>query len=514
MIEPRPALTVEPQAPTHVNPLLGGRPVAALIVISVLVATVTLLLPSTPTYDPWAWIIWGREIADGHLNTRHGPSWKPLPVLFTTLFAHTGEAAPALWLVVARAGALLALAMAWRLASRLAGGGRAGVAAGTLAVVALVASEGWFRNAALGNSEGLLVAFTLWAVESHLDGRRHHAFAIGFAAGLLRPEVWPFLGLYALYLWVREPRRRPLVAGLLALLPVLWLAPELWGSGDLMRASERAQQPKADSPAFAKHPALEVLRQAGNMTSAPVQIAALLALALGLQGLRRNGLADRHGRVVVALGAGAAAWLGLVAVMTELGYSGNTRYLVPYAAVVCVLGGLGLVRAALFVGPRLGRGIRTDGRLGHPALARAAAGLAVVAAAAPFLVSPARSLSDQADEVRREAGTNRELTHAVRDAGGADKVLSCGQPATGPFYVPVLAWNLGLHVEQVYREPALPGVVFRAGIHRPPPAPGPRSSYRAIAGSGRWRVLAACAPSRRLQVAVPGAEVRRRGRVR
>ena len=57
------------------------------------------LLPAGPTYDPWAWIIWGREITEGDLDTRTGPSWKPLPVLFTTPFALTGDAgAPELWL--------------------------------------------------------------------------------------------------------------------------------------------------------------------------------------------------------------------------------------------------------------------------------------------------------------------------------------------------------------------------------------------------------------------------------
>ena len=55
-------------------------------------------------------------------------------------------------------------------------------------------------TSARGNSEGLLVALCLWALERHLDGRRRDAFLLGFAAGLLRPEVWPFLALYGLWL--------------------------------------------------------------------------------------------------------------------------------------------------------------------------------------------------------------------------------------------------------------------------------------------------------------------------
>src|SRR5215218_7228635 len=84
-------------------------------------AALSLLLPSTPSYDPWAWLGWGREVAALDLDTRFGPSWKPLPVLFTTAFSAFGEGAPALWLVVARAGALLGLVAAFKLGRRLAG---------------------------------------------------------------------------------------------------------------------------------------------------------------------------------------------------------------------------------------------------------------------------------------------------------------------------------------------------------------------------------------------------------
>ena len=101
--------------------LLGGCLAAALL---------SLLIGGHPTYDPWAWIIWGREIVEGDLDTRSGPSWKPLPMLFTIPFALAGDdAAPALWLVVARAGGLLALVMAFRLGRRLAGPAAGAIAA-------------------------------------------------------------------------------------------------------------------------------------------------------------------------------------------------------------------------------------------------------------------------------------------------------------------------------------------------------------------------------------------------
>src|SRR4051794_10773187 len=220
-----------------------------LIAGCVALAALSLLLPSTPTYDPWAWIIWGREVVHLDLSTVGGPSWKPLPVLFTAPFSLFGDAAPDLWLAIARAGGLLALAMAFRLARRLAGG-RWGLVAGAVAVLALLTSTGYIRAVWPGNSEGLLLAFLLWAIDSHISGRREQAFILGALAALLRPETWPFLGAYGLWLAWRNPRARKLVIGSAVVLLAVWFLPELWGSGELLRAAERANNPDPQSPAF------------------------------------------------------------------------------------------------------------------------------------------------------------------------------------------------------------------------------------------------------------------------
>src|SRR5688572_16619583 len=101
---------------------------ARIAAVSLLLATLSLLGPSEPSYDPWAWLVWGREVGQLSLDTVAGPSWKPLPVAFTTLFAQLDwidhRIAPALWILVARAGGIFALLMAFRVAARLAGGDR------------------------------------------------------------------------------------------------------------------------------------------------------------------------------------------------------------------------------------------------------------------------------------------------------------------------------------------------------------------------------------------------------
>jgi hypothetical protein len=46
-----------------------------LVVVGCLaLAALSLLTPSAPTYDPWSWIIWGREVVHLDLSTVGGPS--------------------------------------------------------------------------------------------------------------------------------------------------------------------------------------------------------------------------------------------------------------------------------------------------------------------------------------------------------------------------------------------------------------------------------------------------------
>src|ERR1700690_2692443 len=136
-------------APDGSSPLTSVRRVArSPAVVSVLICLVAAavsaaVLPTVPSYDPWSWIGWGREVSDPHLSfvVSGGPSWKPLPFLFTTIWGFFGGAAPTLWVATARWGGLLGLVAAWRLASRLVGDG-AGRAyplcAGLLAVVGVM----------------------------------------------------------------------------------------------------------------------------------------------------------------------------------------------------------------------------------------------------------------------------------------------------------------------------------------------------------------------------------------
>lgn len=172
------------------------------VALSVGLALVSLALPSAPGYDPWSWLIWGREVTSLDLSTSEGPAWKPLPVMVTAALAPLGhELAPAAWLAVARAGAVLAVLVAGRLAQRLAGGS---AVAGLAAAFGILFVPGWIEHAAVGNAEGLLTALLLLGLAALLGGRLRTALALVAVAALVRAEVWPFLAVVGAAVWCRN----------------------------------------------------------------------------------------------------------------------------------------------------------------------------------------------------------------------------------------------------------------------------------------------------------------------
>ncbi|HSD81672.1 MAG TPA: hypothetical protein VLB47_13470 [Solirubrobacteraceae bacterium] len=469
-----------PLAPAVAVPRALTRHRAALAVL--LLTALSFLFPSAPTYDPWAWIVWGREVVHLDLSTVDGPSWKPLPMLFTTPFALAGGLAPDLWLFVARAGARAGVVVVFRRVRRL-GGGWPGAAA---AAAAYALAPWTIRNGMMGNSEGLLVACALGAVERHLSGHRRLAFGLGIAAALLRPEAWPFVGLYGLWLAWRMPAARAFVAAGFASLPLLWLLPELWGSGDLLRAMHRAQQPVPGTPGAAADPIGAVLERFGSMLT-PAIWAGLAALVLALALRRAPG--RREERATLLLAAAGAVLVAEVAFMSSGGgFSGSTRYLILAAAVVIVLAGTGigwLVRAV------------AERRRPMPPVAAAAA---AVAAAAAFAAPSLARFEPTVRAIRYQANLTDDLPGAIERAGGRARLLACGRPYAGPFEVPKVAWQLRIHTSRVALRPKRPAVVFRTRTDpRFAAVPsldgvGGEDAVRTLSATRYWRIAAVCGP--------------------
>ncbi|MDP8992910.1 MAG: hypothetical protein M3N31_07670, partial [Actinomycetota bacterium] len=271
-------------------------------------AVLSVVWLHTPHFDPLAWTIWGREIASPEvaLSTLDGPSWKPLPVLFTTPLSLLGDAAPAAWLVIARASGLLAVVLAYRLGRRL--GSPAG---GVLAAVLLLVIPAWAQEVAFGGELGPLVALLLGAIDRHLDERPSQALVLGVGAGLLRTEIWPFLALYGIWAWRRRAVDRRLVAGLFLVLPVLWFVPEWVVSGNPFRAGEVARaSTEGRTPEFLADPVLEVLRRAYSLLPLPVHLLAVVAVLLAVR---------RREWALPLLAAGSLGWVAVVDAMAVLG---------------------------------------------------------------------------------------------------------------------------------------------------------------------------------------------------
>lgn len=509
-------------------------------------AALSLLAPYALAFDPWAWVVWGREAGRLALDTSSGPSWKPFPVIFTTPFALFGDAAPALWLIVARAGGLLALAGAYALAARLAGRW-AGVA--SAAVMAL--SPWWAFNTALGNSEGLLAAAVLWAVVAHLGSHHRAALALLTAAALMRPEVWPFLGAYGW--WLRREQRAFVIASGAVVL-AFWLGPDLVGAGGALDASKTGRGvPSPGSAKLADVPVLALLWDTATLFTIPAVIAAVFAA----------------GRIPRRIAAGAAAWVGIVAVMTVAGFAGNPRYLVAAASLGAVLAGVGAVQAATALAARgRTRAVAAGGaeaarldkaaaptgpaaaprsaaapsapaatpsgpaaapggsaaapgdsaaRLGPAAAPRHAAARIERALAAPsraprlaaplgaavlvaaVLAVTAGDLRDQADELASRADASAAFEGVLAAAGGKRALLDCSRVRTSNRARSLVAFKLDLPLRDLDATPERPAVVIRAkwfygqGLE-PPIGPG----YRTLVSEPYWQIVAACGPAPQL----------------
>ncbi len=433
--------------PTPVADAPPRRPWRVLLLGCAVVAALSLLGPRALTYDPTAWLIWGREIIHGSLETRYGPSWKPLPMLFTTPFSLFGhDAAALLWLVVARTGALMALILAFRLARRLAG-----PVAGVLAAAGLGLSAAYVSFAIRGQSEGLLAAASLGAVERHLDGRRGQAFALAVVAALCRPEVWPLLALYALWLLREAPDMRARVrfaavavaSG--AAVIALWVVPEYIGSDQWLRAASRARIPVEGMPAEAAVPFLAVFTNAADVLWAPLLVGAVVAVVLALRARPR----DDAARLVLVLAAIAVTIAVLVALLTQtVGFTGTARYLIVPIAMLAVIGGAGLVQAW-----RLVRG-RLDGGAQRAALGVAAA-VCLVLAFGQFT-----RVADSMTGVLDEAEDNGTLPELIAAAGGRQGIIDCGKTYTRGFQTQLMAWELRVPERGVALGPEPPGTMI------------------------------------------------------
>ena len=420
----------------------GGRPATFWLCATggaFALAALSLLAPFEPVFDAWAWLIWGRELTGGELDTSAGASWKPGPIFVTAPASLLGDAAaPEVWLLVARTGWLMAVALAgrlaWRLARRCGAGERGAIGAGLLAAASVVLLfddfTPWIRQFAGGLSEPLLTALLLGAVEAHLSGARRASLALLFAASLFRPETWPFLAGYGWWLWKggEDITLRPWLVAAAVAIPVVWFVPDLIGSGSATSGAGRAAVADDEGPLVN---GLEALWRAFGL--APLALLLALGWLLAVGG--RGGRQPAGERTLARLAVLAAAWVGVVFAMALVGFAGLPRFSAPAGALLCVLGAVALVLI----------------------VERARASRALAAGAAVLVLLLGLQGGWRTVELVRgvdEAvtiGDEIEGMRALVDRMGVERFEECGALTISDFEAePALAWELDRGVADVW----------------------------------------------------------------
>jgi hypothetical protein len=446
------------------------------VAAAVVVGAASLVVAHPLGYDAWSWMVWARELLHGDLQMAGGPAIKALPVIVMAPLTPLGGAAPLLWLALMRISALVALLLAYRVGERLNGR-----IAGLTAAALLVVGPDLYRTALYGSAEPLLLVFVLGAAERFLAGRPRAALALLGAGGLIRPELWPIVGVLALLALWEWRRPDPVVLAAAVLPPAIWLSLVWAGTGnpfaEWISISATAGPVAGVLPvAAANGPAVEVLIRVAETIVLPALVLAVVAVVDGV----------RHRRMQVPwLAAVAIAWILLVAVMAQAGYPGSRRYLLGPASLLAVLAGAGL---ALVVASVRGTGTRIA--------VGAALGGVILLAAFPTVRESARLIG----VAREQDRTMSALRDAVALAGGRRAVLAAGRPAVNPWLQTALAWEVHAPLADVqatwgsrraaphWRPPA---VVFRGPVRLAGPRPVLPAGGRAVpvGRTGGWQVV-------------------------
>jgi hypothetical protein len=394
-----------------------------------------------PGYDPFGWMVWGQQVLHGSLNTSGAPSWKPLTFIFTLPYALFGHTQVWLWSVTSVTATIAAGVFAGRVAYRLTGPVLpsrrfAPFVGGAFAGVAIMGIQTWPHLVLIANSDQLVVALLLAAIDAHLGRHPRLAFVALLFACLDRPESWPFAVLYGAWLFWKDPGARiGVVVGILVIPAAWFIVPGLtsksaFSAGDL---------------ALNQHTAIHgskfvgVLRRWRNLYELPMQLAFLAGVAVAIW---------RRDRQVLGVAAAALLWVAVEIAFALHGWSAASRYLIePAAACIVIAGAL--------VGQLLG-GAPWASERGAPAwleqVLRWGGPILVVVLGVSLIGAAKLRVHDWRVDLplaHANGRANRRLVGVVDQIGGGAAVRACGKPATIPGTQAGLAWAVGLNVGDV-----------------------------------------------------------------
>ena len=391
----------------------------------VLVSAVVLHWANTrPGYDPYGWLDWGYHTLHGSLNLGGAPSWKPFTFVFTVVYSLFGHWALYLWMLTAvsisLSGAVFGGRIAYRLTATEGGPAWVAFAAGAFGGAAVLGIQDYFHYLMSAQSDSMLVSVCLAAIDMYLCGRLRWAFWIGVLAGWGRPEVWPFLAIYGIYLIRRHPNMRKDVIGGAVLTLFFWFGvPTITNgrpniAGQLALRSPRECTTGKITCTISRFAALDYI---------VLELAALLVLVLAL--LRRNW-------TVVTLAGMAIGWVLIEIAFVLHGFPGVPRYLFEPAGLTAVLAGI-CFGWLLLDAKRYWRVL--------PTWAGIPLALVLLVVMVPKGIATARA---EHKDINHERDRTKEINKlgALVAALGPERIQACGWPVLNVEYVSIMGWYL------------------------------------------------------------------------
>jgi hypothetical protein len=455
--------------------------------------------PTYPNYDSYYTLIWGKELANGHLpdyDVFRTPTPHPLSTLVAAGLSWLGGAADRVLVLISLASYVILLGLLFRITQVLLG---TVVAIVALLVLLTRTDLEFYALRAIIDVPFLTLVFGAVLLELRRPRRGLPVLALLTLAGLLRPEAWVLTGAYWLWLLAGRPPRSELIryTALAAAAPLLWLVADWIVTGE---------------PLYSLTSTREVAGQFGRSRSLPGAVKLIPdymggnekivnVISGGLGSLAALWLLRRRAALPAALmGIGVAVFLAIAAA----GLSVIPRYLLIPSLFFNVGVGVSLT-AWLLVNESRAR--------------RIAAGLVVLTLLlmvwrAPAYVKDARALNGQTLFVKDQY---RQLKSILQHPDVGPLLGSCG-PITTPTHsaIPVIRYETGLgkqtlvaSIEQ--RRPPDRGLLFigRSFNFEPTAARSttgglssksarkwwsnyPLSTFKLVAANEWWRVYARC----------------------
>jgi len=434
--------------------------IATTIALLALSTAIVAWARTRPSFDAYGWLVWGHQTIAGNLDTNAAPSWKPLTYLFTVPFALAEHYQVWLWMIADVAISLSACLFAGRIAYRLTPAPPDRVyarwAAALFAAAAVLGLRDIPHYILSAQSDPMIVALCLGAIDAHLSGRPRLAYSCAVLASLGRPEVWPFAALYALWAWRTIREMRWVIAAGIAALLVLWFGiPALTSRTAFVAGTNAIGSPRAPHG----NRVFGTIDRFLDLHETPLEILALVSVAWA---------AFRRNRTILALAGACVAWVVVEIAFALHGWPALPRYMYEAGAAMVIIAAVG-IGTLLAAPPVTTRALQVAGIV---------LAIAVTGSLVPSAISRERIEHKDLRVQRARTKEINRLAGVVSRLGGPARLRSCGEPLTRLLeYQTIVAWTLRVNVSAV-------GYKYARAIRRGDPvvlfSPGPHG----------WRVQA------------------------